>query len=350
MPKPTIPGWIGLLLLGALFSGCLPSSCNRTESRDLFPSDSTSRAIAAAMPVDTLELAGVLGPDVGLQLKYPRTLAYSPSGDLWIADTDLQRVVSFSEQERTLRAIETGKGSFPYIAGFRGDTLIVFSPPFRELTSYVDGERVDLNSLGAALPARGALQYATIAGDEIYLKVIAEDFSGFVSRRDRQGFEIERWDLGGPYWQYAGLLRVWGDSLISLSGYRPIVHVLPSGAPIDTLRLVGFDSPMLARSRSFVLGQQSEPPLLTASAAALGPFLFVLNMRPGWLNVDVYDHGGRLLHVLTQPSPAFNQNYYPTDIAALEHADGSIELAVAVLKPKPAIELYLWRPKHSARR
>jgi hypothetical protein len=241
--------------------------------------------------------------------------------------------------------IEPGESSFPYLAGFRGDTVMVFSPQLREFVEYVDGKRVDFQNLAGEMPERGALQFAALSGDSIYVKVIAEKFNGYILRMDRSGMETHRWDLTGPYWRYAGLLRMWGDSLMSLSGYRPVVHIAESDAPLDTLHLQGFDSPMLARSRSFVLGEEREPPLLTASAAALGSRLFVLNMRPGWLNVDVYDHEGQLRHILTQPSPEFNQQYFPTDIAVKRREDGGYDLAVAVVKPEPRIERYIWRPR-----
>ncbi|RMF59718.1 MAG: hypothetical protein D6746_07860, partial [Bacteroidetes bacterium] len=84
--------------------------------------------------------------------------------------------------------------------------------------------------------------------------------------------------------------------------------------------------------------------LLTASADAVGDALFVLNMRPGWLRVDVYDAAGRIQHILTQENPAFNQEYYPADLAVRRTADGAFEIAVVASKPAPTLTLYRWHP------
>jgi hypothetical protein len=319
-------GSIGLALLAASLSGCLPSSCRRTEPRELFPADSTSRAVAATVPVDTLEALGTIRSRPDAEFRYPRTIAYGPAGRLWLADTEMHRLLAFSSGESPGDVIETGEESYPYIAGFRGDTVLVFSPPAREIVAFGGGRRVPFLALGSEPLDRSTLQYAAVTPEHAFFKVISENAEGYVIRVNDAGFETHRWNLAGEYWRYAGLLRTWGDSLLSLSGYRPIVHLIRDVSPVDTLDLVGFDSPMLARSRRFVLGELKEPPLLSASAAAAGPLLFVLNMRPGWLRVDAYDHDGRIRRVLTQASPAFGQNYYPTDIAVRRLDDGTFGL------------------------
>ena len=126
-----------------------------------------------------------------------------------------------------------------------------------------------------------------------------------------------------------------------------------SGPGLDSLTLRGFDSPMLSRTRLFTLDELTQPPLLSSSAVAVGERLFVLNMRPGWLRVDVYDRSGELQYILTQPDPQFNTDYFPTDLAVRiaikgdgANASGSgtvYELAVSVYKPEPRIDRFLWR-------
>jgi len=113
-------------------------------------------------------------------------------------------------------------------------------------------------------------------------------------------------------------------------------------APADSLRLFGFDSPMLARMRQFMLGDTHAPPMLSVSAAVTEDRFYVINMRPGWLRLDVYDRSGTLQYILTEPRPAFNKDYYPTDIAVRERDDGTVIIAIAVLEPEPGIDVYAW--------
>ncbi len=348
MRNPTPLGWVGLALLTAQLAGCLPSSCNRSESRSLFPADSTSRALASTLPIDTLEVVVVIASRDSLELKYPRTVAFADDGTLWVSDTESNRVMSFNDDQTTGLVVDASDFPYPYIAGFHGDTLLVLSPQSRQIVSILDGIPVGTVALPDDVPEQGAYQYAAASADHIYFKTIAENFDGYVVQLTSSGRVTERWDLIGEYWRFAGLLRVWGSSVLSLSGYRPVVHVMSDAPTVDTLALSGFDSPMLARSRRFVIGDLAVPPLLTASAAAAGEYLFVLNMRPGWLRVDVYGRDGGLRNILTQPSPEFNQNYYPTDIAARVREDGTFDLAVALIEPEARIERYLWRPRDGA--
>ncbi len=331
-----------LVLLFGL-TGCLPYSCNRIESRRLFPADSLSRQMAAALPVDTLRLQWTTtGPEDALT--HPRTVLFGADGRLYVADTERNGVFMFEGDGRFAGEIADAAFAFPYLAGQWGDTLAVFNPQARRVDYVRDGAVVGGVPLPADVPRRGGLLYVAAGPGRLFLKAIGQDFDGYVARLDAQGAVVARHPLAGPYWRHAGLLRLWGDSLLSLSGFRPVLDVLPPGGGLDTLALAGFDSPMLARSRLFMLGEIDEPPLLTASAAPAGDRLFVLNMRPGWLRVDIYDRDGRLRHVLTQEKPAFNQDYYPTDLAVRRTDDGAFEVAVVVARPAPAVALYRWRP------
>lgn len=334
--------WSAPLFLALILAGCLPSSCNRTESRALLPADSVSRALASTLPVDTLEIRDVITKSDELEMGYPRTVAFAPDGRLWMSDAELHLITAFDESNEVVEQIDAAEFEFPYIAGFKGDTLMVFSPQTRTVESFLGSVRVGSLSMPNDLPERGAFQYVAASEGRLYYKTIAEEFQGYLVRLGSGGQIEERWNLDGPYWRFAGNLRIWGDSLLSLSGYRPVVHIQIGDAAIDTMALSGFDSPMLARSGRFVTGDLAVPPLLSASAAPSGNYLFVLNMRPGWLRVDVYDHGGRLKTVLTQPAPAFNQDYYPTDIAVRRGEDGAYELAVTVIEPEPRIERFIW--------
>ena len=70
---------------------------------------------------------------------------------------------------------------------------------------------------------------------------------------------------------------------------------------------------MLARSRSFALGEVDDPPLMLSSFDSDGERLFVLNVRPGILRVDEYDGNGRLQAVFQREAPE-PESFTPVDI------------------------------------
>ena len=333
------PSYVAAALL-LLLSGCFPSSCRRTETRALFASDSLSREIAAQTSVDTLRLAWeTVG---GEALEYPRTVLFGEGGALYVSDVGGNRLLVFGREGALREEIAGGAFNVPYLAGRQGDTLAVFSAGAGRVDFVVEGEVVRRVEIQAGRPEQ-VLQYAVLWDGDVYYKAVGEEVDGFVARLDAGGDVEERVALPGPYWRHAGALRAWGDSLLSLSGYRPVADVLTEadGAlRIDTMALAGFDSPMLARSRLFALGETYEAPLLTASAAPAGSRLFVLNMRPGWLRVDVYDRTGRLERVLIQENPRVDKNFYPVDLAARQTSDGGYEIAVVAVEPVPRVAVY----------
>lgn len=319
-------------------AGCFPSSCRREEPRALFPSDSLSRQIAEATPVDTLRLLWSTHGSEELPLMYPRTVQFGPNGEIIVSDVELNRILVFEQQGTLITTIRNDRFSFPYLVGQRGDTLLVHNPEQTRI-DFVVGEAIvhSIDTPGGS--DNHALQYATVSDNGFYLKTASEKGSYLLSL-DTRG-QVTRSDtLNGPHWRYAGLLKTWGDSLLSLSGYRPVVDVLTPGGQLDTMALVGFDSPMLARSRAFMLGEVDEPPLLSASAAAEGPFLFVLNLRPGWLRIDVYDQNGRLKRVLSEANPTPNRNFYPVDLDVFREPDDSYLFALVTVSPNPRLLLY----------
>jgi len=101
---------------------------------------------------------------------------------------------------------------------------------------------------------------------------------------------------------------------------------------------------MLARMLQFQLGDTGEPPLLSSSAVLSGQYWFVLNMRPGWVQVDVYSLEGELKYILTEPDPAFNKEYFPTDLAVFELPDGGFNISVSLVEPDARVDRYYWRP------
>ena len=334
---------IVLLFLLLTLTGCLPSSCQRITSEAIAPADSLSRQVAARMTPDTLHLVRRLTGPEERRLEYPRTMRYGAEGRLFASDAERNSVYAFAPDGTFLEEITWEGAAVPYLAGFRGDTLLVFNPEARQVDFIVEAKPVRHVATPDDLP-RGPLQYLTATDEAFYLKVTAKDFAGFIVRLDAEGKEQARTALPGSEWRHAGLLRTWGDSLLSLSGFFPIVDVLDLrlALPLDSMALVGFDSPMLRRTFAFVQGEARQAPLLSSAAAPAGERLFVLNMRPGWLRIDVFDRGGQLQHILVEEDPAYDKQFYPIDLAVRSRASGGYEIAVAVLEPVPELRVYRW--------
>ena len=336
------PSLAAALLL--VLAGCLPSSCRRTETRALFPSDSLSREIASRTSVDTLRLMWDVQGTETAPLAYPRTVLFGEEGTVYVGDAERNSLFVFGADGRFQEEIAPKGLDVPYLAGHQGDTVVVFNAGTGRFDFVAGGNVVRGVNLEAAPPEQ-ALQYGAYWQGELYYKAVGEDVEGYVARLGADGEVAEQRKLPGPYWRHAGFLRSWGDSLLSLSGYRPVIDVVTEkggSLRLDTLGLTGFDSPMLSRSRLFTLGEVYDAPLLTASAAAAGDLLFALNMRPGWLRVDVYDRRGRLQHVLVQENPRVDKNFFPTDLAARRTSEGTYEIAVVVPEPVPRVALFRW--------
>ena len=295
------------------------------------------------MPVDTLSLVWEASGNLDEPFEFPRTVRYGPEGRLYIVDAQSGRIFVYLPAGLLEHVYMASEGSTPFVAGLRGDTLLLFDPVMHRIEFVHEGRMVSHVAFPEP-PSTAALQYA--AGDPawLYHKVLDVEATGFIGVFDDRGREHRRVTLPGPQWRHAGLLRVWGDTLLSLCAYRPVADLVLPGGGLDTLALVGFDSPMLARSRAFVAGEISEPPLLSPSAAPVGDRLFVLNLRPGWLRVDVFDRAGRLTHRLVQQDPAYREDFYPIDIDGRRTEDGAYELAVVFVKPEPHLSVFRWRP------
>lgn len=335
----------GLLIVLLSVTGCLPSSCKREEPRELFPADSLSRELAATLPVDTLDVLWTASGTEASPLAYPRTVRFASNGEVYVSDVERNSVFVFGQEGAFREEIAADAFAFPYLAGWRGDTLLVFNPTDLRIDWVVGGEVVAHTLLPQDLDESGRLTYATAFAHGFYFKGLRQDEEGYLAQIDDMGQEQARIALAGPTWRYAGLLKLWDNRLLSFSAYRPLVDVWQGGeAQLDSLRLTGFDSPMLARTRAFMLGVTDEAPLLSASAAATDSLLFVINMRPGWLHIDTFDRSGQVQHRLTQANPAFNTEFYPIDIAVRPAEAQGYHIAVAVVKPRPHVAVYTWKP------
>jgi hypothetical protein len=349
-----MPRAVSLFFLAAvLLAGCLPSSNQRKLNRQLFASDSLSRDIAATVPVDTLTLLRRVVPPPEAILEFPTSFALLPDGQIVVAETQRGALVTFSAEGGYERAFQWESFSFPFIAGTLGDTVAVLNRGSHRV-DLVLGDRVvqsmevpDERNGNALLTTRG-----------LFYKTAPEDDVARLYHFDLDGAEQARYDLAGPYWRHLGFLRSWGDSVLVLSGYRPVVDVwTPStqkGGVLDTLTFAGFDSPQLERSRLWAAGDVDEPPLLSPAAAPIGDRLFVLNARPGWVHIDVFRRdagpdGPRLLleRSLMQRNPRIDNDFYAVDLAARRVGE-EIEFVVLTTKPAPGLTFLRWTPDPGA--
>ncbi len=338
-----------LLLIGLVFlTGCLPYSCRREGNDALYPGDSLSRRVAQRTPADTLDsLWGSTGTEAH-PLRHPRTVRFVEGGALAVSDVERNSLFCFDPAGGMERELGGQGFDTPYLIGARSDTLVVFNAGTNRIDVVADARRLPERSVTYERPAPETLVYMLATDTTMYAKVVGQDTESFVARLNEEGAPVARAPLAGPYWRYAGFLRAWGDTLTSLSGFRPVVDLLPAdfadGATPDSLALVGFDSPMLERSYAFGQGDATEAPLLTPAAAPAGDSLFVLNLRPGWVHIDVYNRRGQLQRRLVEPHDEGSPNFYPLDLDVRRSRDGYV-FAVTVRSPEPRLEVFQWRPK-----
>jgi hypothetical protein len=345
MPSSFVRLLLPLAAATLLLSGCLPSGCSSGSFDAIAPADSLSRDRAAATPADSLRLLYTVAASEEQPMSYPRSLRYRPSGALVVADAERNSLHVVAPDGTYDRELASEAFDVPYLAGTTGDTLWVFNAGSDTVVG-VANNRV-LPDVGFAIERadEASLVYATAHPDAFYLKVLGEDIGSTLYQYDWSGtLQAER-TLPQPYWRYAGFLRIQGDSLWSLSGFRPVVDRLPLDleAPPDTLALRGFDSPMLERSYAFLQGDTHEPPLLIPSATFADGRLFVLNVRSGWVQVDVFGRDGTLQHRLIEANPQPNTDFFPHDLSVRAH-DNGYHIALAVSSPDPAVVIYRWTP------
>ena len=344
---PPRPARLAAALVGgaALLAACLPSSQKRID-RSVSAADSASVALAAAAPVDTLAAVGAARPSTPLDL--PTSLAWHGDGYV-VVETEGGAARLFDADGAETGRLDLG-GGFPYLAGTRGDTVVVVARGADALRWAVPGQGVV-----RTVPAPPGTSAALVTDSLVAVRTGggAGEAAGRVEVLDGRGGVRATHPIAGPPWRAVGFLRAWEGRLVALSGYRPVVDVLdpaaPPGAALDTLALAGFASPQLARSAQFARGDVDEPPLLTSSATGLGNRLFVLNLRSDHVRVDVYDRAGRLERVLVGPDRS--DEVYPLDLAVRERG-GGVQIAVLLARPPGLLQapasrvvLYEWAPR-----
>ncbi len=332
--------WVAVVFL---YAGCLPSSCQRIESRAVSPEDSLSRQIASGIIPDTIQSVQVLTGEGESMLEWPRTVLFDAAGRIYVSDTGRHTLFVFDTDGALVEEFAWERARFPYLAGWRGDSLLVFNPTHHKIDILLDTELVD--SIPTPPPDPRSLQYALATPTTLYLKVVSQTTDHTIWQLDRKGAIVARAPLSGSPWDHAGLLRANGEVPVSLTGFFPRIMTWPHGlteAPI-TFRWQGFDSPMLRRTFAFDQGSARNIPLLSSAAALAGTHWFVINLRPGWLRLDLYDHSGRLQHVLIEEDPAYAKEFYPTDIAVRQRSPNAFDIAVTMVTTEPAVRRYVWQ-------
>ena len=337
------------LVAAVALAGCLPSS-QRQNSRDLPAADSASVRLAATAPVDTLSVAWTARAPASDPMAIPTSLGWL--GDrLAVVETQGGSVRLFTASGGYAGRTGLGReGAFPYLAGTRGDSVVVLARGLGRLLWVVPGRGV-VREVPVPAGATAALASSEVLAVRVGGAASAE--APAVVVLGEGGAVRARHAVAGPAWRASGFLRAWDGDVVALSGYRPVIDVLAAeaapGTPLDTLALRGFDSPQLVRSAQFARREVEEPPLLTSSADALGSRLFVLNLRGDHVRVDVYGRDGRLRRVLVSPGPWAPADAVPLDLAVRQRG-AAVELAVLLARPPGLLQgpesrvvLYRWR-------
>lgn len=336
-------------------AGCLPS-CRRDEDKSLVPADSIGRAVAALVPADTLVPAWTRDARTAPGLTYPRTVRILSGGALAghvaTADAATGDVWTVGPDGDGMRRHALGLDR-PYLASVRGDTLVAYEVGVNRFALAVADSsgvlRVARRVVFTGLPADQTLvRYGASWGDGFAVKFSSEESGAGLLVLDASGRLVHRERLPGPHWRHAGPLRTHGDTLVSVCGFRPVVdrftRTAAGGVQRDSLALVGFDSPMLARSRRFLTGDVSAPPLLMPSVAVLpGGDLVALSLRLGWIEAARFGSDGRLRARFAERVRFLNPDVLPDDLDVRPMPDGSMLVAVAVPRPYGRIVAFRWR-------
>ncbi len=289
-------------LLILVLQGC--TGYGSREPQTLFPADSLSRRMAASTPVDTLQQIWIRRDlNDKNDRAYVGSVRFGHAGFVHVADVNGHRLLVFDSTGSPVEEIAHPSFRHPYLIHVSNDTLIVHNAGRSSVDLYVDRTPEASVSVPDSQSRKALSTFAGYLAPHVFVKDLSRQPPRLL-RYDLHGQkEASSVPLPAPWWRHRGVLRPWNNRLVAPSAFQPFIYLFDRSLSIDSLRLQGFDSPALNRTRSFVLGDRDEPPLLVPSAAAADNRLFVLNSRPGWIRIDVFDESGVLRHILIQPDP-----------------------------------------------
>lgn len=309
-----------LLIASAVLWGCSPFG-QKSEPKELFPADSVSRAIAQSVVVETLVLNYRL--DAG-EDAYFSTILLGPDTTLWLGDLGRHAIRRFTYAGDELESIDGF--SFPYLIALAGDTATVYDAGLNRVVTVGD------SPVGLDLPPVDGEQTAlsrqvSVADGAVYVKDAGKPSAALYRIESRSNELLAA--LPGPSWHHHGVLRSWQGKVLSVSSYRPIVYTFDPDVGLDSMRLQGFDSPMLARVRAYTLGSIKELPLMISGVFGSADELYVINVRPGILRLDVFDSSARLTRVLQfeEPQPT---GFTPVDLVVRSEGDSTYAFVASV--------------------
>ena len=294
----------GHFLIWLVASGCSPFG-NQSEPTELFPQDSLSRTVASEIATTELTLERRV---VAYGSTYFSSMLLAKEDQIWVTELLSGEVWTFNLDGDSTGALGLQNLDYPYFAGRSGDAVALFSAGSGEIrfVTQVDEDIGIAIEPAPALPdgneSSSLSRFVLVVDSVVYVRETDDTGRPQITVVDAAGTVITK-VLPGGAWRYHGVFREWRGRAAASSSYRPVLYFFDPEAAFDSLYLTGFDSPMLARSRSFSLGETEEPPLMISGFRPVGDHLFVLNVRPGILRIDDYDVDGQLVAVYERESP-----------------------------------------------
>jgi hypothetical protein len=303
------------VLAAGTLAGCLPFG-NQSEPTELYPADSLSKRLAADIESTPLRIDFRLEPDTA---SYFASMQLGPDSTVWIGNLASGSIDRFTLAGQPLESIRHTEMTYPYLSGAVDSTVYVYDAGSERLITVNHGVVDDVRDLPVRAGAMNLARSIAVFGNHVYVKDTGRGDAAtltVLTRSDPTSLP-NRTRLRGEAWRYHGVMRPWNGRITGSSAFQPVLYMFQPSWPVDSLRLKGFDSPMLARSRAFALGDVSDPPLMISAFSASGANLFVLNVRPGTIRIDEYDAKGVLQRIFEWIAPE-PEAFTPVDLLTIK--------------------------------
>jgi len=338
-----------VLCASSLFlQACLPGS--PSEPKDLFPADSLSKDIASQLPTETLEASWKRTHE---EEGFGHLSAVRFSGnEIHVSDLGNSKIWAFSSDGVKSELRLDRDLSFPYLLNSSPDTTLIFNAGTGSVDWFRRGSHIKSISLPKIDEGKSLMYFPAVFADKIYMKTqVAKGQAKFYQVNVNDATIEEETVLPGPSWIHQGLLRSGSQSLLSISSYYPSIYRMDQEQKLDSLRLRGFDSPMLARMHAKAMGDVDEAPLMISSAVEFDSLIFVSNLRPGWSRVDVFNTDGHLLNILEEEIPPGPTEFNTLDLDVKKDGQDYLIALIAVrqfhktlsVEYQSTLSLHRWR-------